>query len=420
MAGAAPVNGVEAFAIGIAPGHVPALIAAALLPVVVLLVRTARVRTGAGAGPGLGLTVHSAGTRPSVTQTWAAWLLGISAAVHLALPLGHLDAPVMTLAYVGSGTAYAWLALRAAQGRSWRLASAPLLGATLIAYLVVTGTGREEPDQVGIATALVELAALGLCLRPTRRGRFAGFAASAATVAATVIVGATIWIGSFLAHAATDNDVAADPARAASAVGHTGDHHHDHGHAARAQAGVVMRPPAGHDPTVDQRIAADRLAAATREAMRRFAKLDAALAAGFELPWRATGTDVHLDNKANKNDGRVLDPQRPETLVYAIDGDRATLLGVVFVIERAGVAGPEPGGPITRWHAHNICLTAFPPGFGIVTPFGTCPALSVNVTIPEMMHVWVVDNPKGAYAEGLDKTWVAAYHALHGLPYSRD
>ena len=39
-------------------------------------------------------------------------------------------------------------------------------------------------------------------------------------------------------------------------------------------------------------------------------------------------------------------------------GGRATLLGVVFVMEKAGVAAPEPGGPITRWHAHNICLTA--------------------------------------------------------------
>ena len=63
-------------------------------------------------------------------------------------------------------------------------ASALLLVATLIAYLVVAGAGGEEPDQVGIATALVELAALGLCLVPvaaSRRGpsAFARFAGSA-------------------------------------------------------------------------------------------------------------------------------------------------------------------------------------------------------------------------------------------------
>jgi hypothetical protein len=129
--------------------------------------------------------------------------------------------------------------------------------------------------------------------------------------------------------------------------------------------------------------------------------------------------DVHLENKAFKSDGRVLDPQRPEMLVYAISGGRATLLGVVYLMERAGQAGPEPGGPITRWHAHNLCLTLLPPGFGAVSPFGGCPPLAVAVTIPEMMHVWVVDNPAGPFAEGLDKAWVADYHRTHGQPVTR-
>ncbi len=114
---------------------------------------------------------------------WAAWLLGVAAAVHLALPLGHFDGPLLTIAFVGSGAAYAWLAIRAYEGRTWRLWSALLLVATLISYLVVSATGGEEPDQVGIATALVELVALGLCLVPSREPgrprRFKRFAGSA-------------------------------------------------------------------------------------------------------------------------------------------------------------------------------------------------------------------------------------------------
>jgi hypothetical protein len=395
------VNGVEAFAVGIAPEHVAPLVAAMLV-----LLGMAERRWGVLRRPD--------STGPSTLYAWAAALFAVSAAVHLALPIGHPGAPLLNLAYLLDGAAFGWLAWRAWRGRSWRLAAAPLLVATLVAYLVVTSSGREEPDQVGIATALVELAALGLCLRPTKRGRFVRMLASGATVTATVLVGATIWVGSFLAHAATD----ADPSNPTDAVAHTGDHHHDHGHTARAQAGVVMRPWVGV-LTADQRAAADRLADATRKATRRFARLDAALAAGFELPAFPVGAGVHLENKANHSDGRVLDPARPETLVYAISGGRATLLGVVFVMERAGVPGPEPGGSITRWHAHNICLTLLPPGFGIVTPFGTCPALAVDATIAEMMHVWVVDNPAGPFAEGLDETWVRAYHAVHGLPYSR-
>jgi hypothetical protein len=421
------MNPGEAFAIGIAPMHMPALVAAMLLPVVVFVVRRLRA-------PVIPTTPHAEATdvqptphNPGTVRMWAAWLLGIAAAVHLALPLGHYDGPLLTIAFVGSGAAYAWLAFRAYEGRTWRLWSALLLIATVIAYLVVSATGGEEPDQVGIATALVELVALGLCLVPSREEgrprRFKRFAGSAATITFTFIVGTVIWISSFAAHAATDTNVSADPQAAGTAVssgttvGNGDDHTHAHEHAARAQAGVIMRPQGNHHPTVDQVAAAQALADATKVAMAKYAHLDDAIAAGFVLPKPGQGPDVHMEHKANRSDGRVLDPERPETLVYAISGGTATLLGVVFVMEKAGVAAPEPGGPITRWHAHNICLTLLPPGFGIVSPFGSCPALSINLTTPEMMHVWVVDNPGGAFAEGLDKEWVRAYHSEHGLPY---
>ena len=345
----------------------------------------------------------------------------MSAAVHLALPLGHFDGPLLTVGFLASGAAFAWLALRAWEGRTWRLWSALLLVATLLAYLIVAGVGGEEPDQVGVATALVELVALGLCLVPPREQalpkRFKRFAGSFGTIAVTFVVGTAVWIGSFAAHAATDGDVRAEDVAAESAtVGHSGGHEHEHDHAARAQAGVVMRPQGDHHPTVDQVAAAQALADATRQAMAKYARLADALADGFTLPPGGEGPDVHLENKANRSDGRVLDPGYPETLVYAISNHEATLLGVVYVMETAGVPAPEPGGPITRWHAHNICLTLLPPGFGIVSPFGNCPALSVNLTTPEMMHVWVVDNPDGPFAEGLDKEWVRAYHAEHGVP----
>ncbi len=284
---------------------------------------------------------------------WAAWLLGIAAAVHLALPLGHYDGPVLTVAFLASGAGYAWLAMRAFEGRSWRLLSGLLLVTTLIAYLVVAGSGGEEPDQVGIATALVELAALGLCLVPVRQPgrprRVARFFGSTGLVVITFVVGVTIWVGSFLAHAATDAAAVASADGSAGAVGHTGDHAHEHEHAARAQAGVIMRPIANHHPTVAQRQAADTLAAATKKAMARYATLDAAVAAGYVVPKPGRGTDVHMEHKTFKNDGRILDPQRPEMLVYAIEGGRATLLGVVFVMQEAGVARSRTG-----WGHHPV------------------------------------------------------------------
>ncbi len=415
------MNPVAAFAVGIAADHIPALIAALLLPMFVNAAR--RLRSPAGLGQ-TGWRRVAGGPPATTVQRWAAWLLGIAAIVHLALPLGHHDEPLLTIGFLASGAVYAWLAVRAVEGRTWRLWSALLLVGTLVAYLIVVGSGQEEPDQVGIVTALVELVAFGLCLvpdpRPGRRRWFARVAGSTGTVLTTFGVGAIIWIGTFLAHNASNTDapsVAGGPAVAVAQPA-THDHGgHDHARAARAQAGVVMRPAAESVATPPQQLAAERLAAVTRAALQRYANLDAALAAGYQLPMVSEGAAVHLENKAYKSDGRVLDPDRPETLVYAISGGRATLLGALFVMERAGVPGPEPGGPITRWHAHNICLTLLPPGFGIVSPFGSCPALSIAVTTPEMMHVWIVDNPGGAFADGLDDTWVRAYHAKHGLPY---
>ena len=400
------MNPVEAFFAGIAPQHAPALIAVLLLPVLLVVVRR------------LAPTVVA---RPrSAVERWAAALLAISGVVHLALPLGHFDGPLLTVAFLGSGVAFIWLALRVWEGKSWRLLTALLTAATLIAYLSVAGTGGEEHDQVGIATALVELAAFGFAVvpgrEPGRPHRFGRFAGSAATVTAVVLVGAIIWVGSFLAHQAAETGTAAAgtamSAGTAPAVGHS--HEHGHDHAGRAQAGVIMRPGGDHHPTAGELKAAGALASGTRKAMARYADLNAALAAGYRIPGaQATGTDVHLENPDYTKDGRVLDPQRPEMLVYSIMDDRATLLGVVYVMQVAGRAAPEPGGPVTRWHAHNICVSLLPPGLGIVSPYGGCPAFSVNLTSPEMMHVWVVDNPAGPYADGLDAAWVRRYHAEH-------
>ncbi len=409
------MNPVETFVVGIAPMHRTALIAAILLPVVVFFARRLRGPVGTAAA-------EAVPTKRSTVDSWVAWLLGIAAAVHLALPLGHFDGLLLTAAYLGDGVAFAWLALRAWEGRTYHLWVSLLCGATVLAYLGVSLSGGEEPDQVGIATALVELLALSLCLVPAREEgrprRLARFVGSTATIVVTFVVGVAVWAGTIAAHAATDAAVG-DPRETTVAVGGD-DHEHAHDHAMRAQAGIIMRPQADHHPTVEQVAAAQALADATVAAMTRYAHLADAIAAGYVLPSGAHGTDVHMENPAFKTDGRTLDPERPETLVYAIEGGRATLLGVVFVMEQAGVAAPQPGGPITRWHAHNICVTLLPPGFGIVSPFGSCPALALTITSPEMMHVWVVDNPAGPFAEGLDAAWVRSYHADHGLPLGGD
>src|SRR5581483_11578416 len=93
----------------------------------------------------------------------------------------------------------------------------------------------------------------------------------------------------------------------------TGHHHHEE-FLARAQAGVVLRPdppPATPDPVG----AAARLAERTKAATAKYRDLAVATAAGFRASGTTEGLQVHLENKANQRDGRILDPERPEMLV---------------------------------------------------------------------------------------------------------
>jgi len=405
------VSGWDLLVAGVAPDHVPALFAALLLPLLVLGYR--RLRTGTRE---VGVILREDTPAPiapppayrapvPVEDRVAAWLMGLAAIVHLALPLGHRDEPGLALAFLGDGAAFGWLALRAAAGRRWRWYGAPLVLATLVGFLVVLGTGGEEPDQVGIATAMVELAVLGLSLvppaTPVRRRRVARVFGGAGLVLFTVVFGAITWGLSFAAHAAARD----------------GGHEGHEGYAARAQAGVLMLPVSADPPTAQQQRAAADLAARTRASLARYTDIRAALAAGYRPALARTGLSVHLEDKAAERDGRVLDPDRPELLMYAIADGRATLLSAVYTMPRAGQAGPTPGGPLTRWHAHNGCLSLLPPGFSVVDAYGGCPALSVQVTLPVMMHVWVVDNPGGPYADQVPDAWTRAFNSAHGVPF---
>lgn len=394
------MNSWDTFWAGIAPDHAAALVLTALLPGLWWLHRA--------------LTVPAPSPGPlSLTDRWAIGGLAATSCLHLALPVGHHDDVLLTVGFLASGAAYAWLAVRVVRGRAWRAYTAVLVAATLLAYLVVVTAGGEEPDQVGIVTALDELLLLGLALGAPRGRRVARAAGAAATVAAVVVVGAGVWIGSLAAH--LNPEAATDAAEVgATTAGHG--HHDDH--AARAQAGIIMRPLGeDHQPDPDQTRAAAELAAATTADTARYRDIRTALADGYQPTGKLAGTQVHLENKANKQDTTVLDPQHPEALVYVVADGRAALLGAVFMMPSAGRPGPTPGGSTTRWHAHNVCLTPLPPGFGLVSPFGGCPGPSVALTMPEMMHLWVAGNPGGPYAESIDNTWARTYNTEHGLPW---
>jgi hypothetical protein len=250
------------------------------------------------------------------------------------------------------------------------VASASLLIATLLGYLVWIAIGLDSPDQVALATKLLELTALGLVPVPVRGERVThrswrwaslGVAVPLLTLAAT----STIWI--------------VDLARP--------DPQHSH-------AGAVLQ--ATNDVASPEQIAAAaQLYSVTRAAILPYEDWHKALAAGYR-PGQDLGGSSHWMNQHNVDAGYVMDPNHPQGLVYANSKHGPVLLGAMFQMKRIGQFGPDPGGPLTAWHQHeNICVTPIGFEFSLMTPFATCPLGAIDISASPMLHVWIVNNPKG-------------------------
>ena len=127
-------------------------------------------------------------------------------------------------------------------------------------------------------------------------------------------------------------------------------------------------------------VEATELLLATRAALARYADPAVAAADGYHVNGLA-GIDFHAGNPSYEHDDLILDPARPETLVYAVAPDgRPVLMGAMFLMPKIGQPGPTVGGPLTVWHAHqNICFSLTPPGLsGILSPLGGCPIGSIK------------------------------------------
>lgn len=107
----------------------------------------------------------------------------------------------------------------------------------------------------------------------------------------------------------------------------------------------------------------------------------------------------------------VLDPERPETLVYEPTPNGPILLGALYEMESIRESGPMFAGPVAVWHAHDhICFGSIPPTItSFESPLGVCPLGSLSIPVTnEMMHVWTIPGVDDPYSE-LDEEWLARY-----------
>ncbi len=193
------------------------------------------------------------------------------------------------------------------------------------------------------------MGALGLC-----RASLAG-----TSVIVLLVVGSAAWASSAVSY---EDKLAAEPGGPSSSAGQK-EEHHSH----------CTAPP-----WPQQQQAADELAANTKVGVVEYADPSAAEAVGYRPISPSWQPITHYLNPTYQQDDEILDPNRPEALVYANGSEGPILLGAMYLTPEPAEPGPRIGGCLTQWHAHSRLL---------------------GWETPEMMHVWTVDFPGGPYSE---------------------
>jgi hypothetical protein len=180
----------------------------------------------------------------------------------------------------------------------------------------------------------------------------------------------------------------------------TSDHH--------GSAGGLDRPV-----TALELEAATRLLTDTKAAVAKYADQSVAIADGYQPGTPPALPIVHFINGLYLGDGLILQPERVESLIYWNSDRGPVLVGAMYIMPD-GMAGPQIGGPLTKWHHHeNLC---FDDSTGMVVAMtgegpDVVPGLSRSQACPkgsrlrvtaDMLHVWIVDNPKGPFDTDMD------------------
>jgi hypothetical protein len=375
-------------------------------------------------------------------------------AVHAAATGIHAEHPELARLFVIAAAAQLavglWALVRPAPLAAWAVAAVNAVAVT--GWLVTRLTGiswiagleaREAPQFADTACALMGAiavgAALGACLVGWRPAHPTRIAMPSLLVAALAVP--AMWSGGTHVHSHGEaaghthaTTVSVDPVTGSTVVvqDESQPHTHDgaqttdtvdpvtgdtvaHTHPADPVAAAgwprPWDPAAGIDlsgvpgVTVEQQLRADKLIADTLKDLPKWADTAAAIADGYKSIGDA-GTGVEHFIKASLiQDDVLLDPTQPESLVYAVDGDKRVLTGAMFIASARPTDDPtltDWAGPLMTWHNHgNLCwdlVDGIAKVVGITDASGVC-ARGVNTGGENpMVHVWIAPNQCGPFA----------------------
>jgi hypothetical protein len=129
-----------------------------------------------------------------------------------------------------------------------------------------------------------------------------------------------------------------------------------------------------------------------------------AYAAGYRSIGDTKSVVEHYVNWSYIDDGHILDPNRPESIVFQRRNGAQVAVAAMYSLPIGSTFAdvPDVGGALTQWHVHNdLCLTDDPQQKIILrftAPDGSCPAGTSKASNTPMLHVWAIPNPCGPFA----------------------
>jgi hypothetical protein len=154
--------------------------------------------------------------------------------------------------------------------------------------------------------------------------------------------------------------------------------------------------------TPAQREAAMLLLGRTQAALGAFPTVASVEAAGYESIGDEVTGYVHYVNWSYLADGHEFDPARMESIVAQVNpgGSRSIVSGLyIMEVGKTMADVPDIAGELTAlgFHDHqNLCFVGH--RLAGLAVNGVCPAGSVLLPTPPMIHVWLTDRPCGPFS----------------------
>ena len=368
---------------------------------------------------------------PGALVTAAIASLG-AGAIHATAAGAHADPRSAAIAFAVTAALQiawgAWALVRS--GRLVSLVGVAVNGAALGGWVLAKTTGitfvdgldaQESPQFAdSLAAALAAVAVAGAVMALVEKVEWAAKPRPAlvgVTAAATLALAVNGMVATGThSHAGGDGHDNTEMAGSDHAHGEGADAEHAEGHGgAEGEAASVAKPydatlpvDLGGVPGVsaEEQAEAEQVVEITLQKLPQWADVATAEAAGYRSIRDGMTGFEHFMKWDLIGDGKELDPDFPESLVYKVGQDGSRTLAAAMYMANAGTTletVPEFGGELVQWHIHDDLCFAGEPGAwvvaGVTPPGQECRPGTQRLGDPvPMVHVWITPHECGPFS----------------------